>query len=201
MTGVGTRVLYGVDRPPRGVAWDHPRVPSVLLGPQPLRLNTHPVPAAFLTAGIERADRRQAVREWLELGCGDYAVARVRFVTAYLAFVEVEIQRGLTELETRLFDGLYHAADWAWSALRPLPRAWILLPSGPAMADFAFWDGQQLFAVQLGASPHSEALREAGAVVLQTPADPDQVLPDSFRKTWRGEGLPSSPFRRAITGP
>ena len=195
---LGRRVLYGLDRPPRGVAWDHPRVPSVLLGPQKLRLNTHPVPPAFLPAGIERATRREAVREWLELACGDYAVARVRFVAAYLAFVEAELQRGRAALQARLFDGLYHVEDWAWSALRPLPRAWIDLPGGPAMADFMFWDGAQLVAIQLGAGPNASALREAGALVLPAPGDLDQVLPDSFRQPWRSEALPSSPFRRSI---
>ena len=197
----GMRILYGLDRLPRGAAWDHPRVPSVLTGPEPLRLNTHPVPAAFLLAGIERANRQDAVREWLEMACGDYAVARVRFMATYLAFIEAEIQHSRAELERRLFGGLYRVEDWTWSALRPLPRAWIDLPGGPAMMDVAFWDAERLIAIQLDDTPRCEALREAGVLVLKAHTDLGQVLPDSFRKTWRGQCLPSSPFRRPISAP
>lgn len=154
-----------------------------------MRLNSHPVPAAFLPAGIERAGRRAAVQEWLELACGDYALARVRFVAAYLAFAEDDLLRFGAELD--LFKGLYTAEDWLWSALRPLPRAWIDLPDGPVMMDFAFWDGTQLFAVQL--APPVLTLRDAGIVVIQPPD-----YPSSFGTPWRSDRLPSSPFRRPI---
>ena len=193
------RILYGLDRPPRGIAWDHPRVPSVLLGPGPLRLNTHPVPPAFIPAGIECANRHAALREWLETACGDYAAARVRFVHQYLAFIDAELQNGRAGLN--LFEGLYTVEDWTWSALRPLPRAWIDVPGGPVTADFAFWTGTQVIAIQLAKASYSDILREAGVLVLESPGALDAVLPASFRNTWQSEALPSSPFRRAISPP
>ncbi len=193
---LGSRVLFGLDRPPRGVAWDHPRVPSVVLGPKPLRLNSHPVPAAFLPAGIRREDRRAAVREWLETACGDYAVARVRFIAAYLAFIEDDLERSCIELAARTFDALYQIEDWTWSALRPLPRAWIELATGAAAMDFAFWDGTRLYAVQLSSNPQAHLLEAAGIVTIGA-----SDFPTSFRTMWRTEPLPASPFRRPIPPP
>ena len=124
------RILYGLDRPPRGVAWDHPRVPSVVLDEAPLRLNSFAVPPAILAGGTERASRLAAVQAWLAQACGDYARARVQFVSAYLAFARAAPTGPEMDARIARFSGLFAAEDWTWSALRPLPRAWIEGPSG-----------------------------------------------------------------------
>jgi hypothetical protein len=169
------RLLWGLDRVPRGLAPDDPRLPGVTLGPAPLRLNSEPVPASIVPEAATHAARWAALAAWLDVACGDYAVPRRRALAAYLDFVRAELAAHRAELDDRLrrFDGLYTAADWAWSALRPLPRAW-LGADGPI--DIAFWDGAQLHRID-AASPR---------------------FPDSCHLFWRAETLPSSPFRRSF---
>ena len=41
------RLLYGLDQLPASVAVDDERLPSMVLGVAPLRLNSEPVPQAF----------------------------------------------------------------------------------------------------------------------------------------------------------
>jgi hypothetical protein len=167
------RLLWGLDRVPRGIPRDDPRLRGVELGPAPLRLNTEPVPAEIVPADTTHEARWAALAQWLEAACGDYAVTRRRAVAAYLDFVRAELNAHRAELADRAarFDGLYAAEDWAWSALRPLPRAW-LGDDGPI--DLAFWDGARLHRLDL-AAPR---------------------FPDACRFFWRAELLPSSPFRR-----
>jgi hypothetical protein len=167
------RVLYGLERLPRSLSLDDPRLPAVELGAGPLRLNTDPVPPAVLAeAGEGHAARFAAMTAWLQSFCGDYATAQRRFIVDYLAFIAAELDENRDALQAGLarYDGLYAVEDWAWSALRPLPRAWL----GGARLDMAFWDGSELIGID--------------------PAN--RRLPDSFRAFWAGEVLPRSPFRR-----
>jgi hypothetical protein len=170
------RLLWGLDRVPRGLSYDDPRLPGVTLGPAKLRLNTEPAPADIVPADTTHAARWTALARWLEAACGDYAATRRRAVAAYLDFVRAELDAHYAELAARCapFDGLFAAEDWAWSALRPLPRAW-LGDDGPI--DLAFWDGAQLHRIDL-AAPR---------------------FPDACRLFWRAEPLPSSPFRRPFS--
>jgi hypothetical protein len=164
------RLLYGLDRLPRSLPFDDPRLPGVELGPAPLRLNTEPVPAAVLASAVEgHAGRVAAMVAWLQSQCGDYAVTPRRAVADYITGCEAMIEAHRTALEAGLlrYAGLYAAEDWLWSALRPLPRAWVMTETGPVKYQVAFWDGERLLA--------------------ETPAAP----------FWHAEILPRSPFRRA----
>lgn len=173
------RVLYGLERVPRSV--DASRLPGVELGAAPLRLNSEPVPPVVLAgAAPGHAGRMAAARAWLHAACGDYAGARRRWVDAYLAWAEAAVA-DVAGLER--FRGVYAAEDWVWSALRPLPRAW--LPGSAGFVDFALWDGATVTAVCLAATPGGLD----GVHVVGAAWRPD----GSF---WRGETVPRSPFRR-----
>lgn len=168
------RLLFGLDRLPRSLPFDDPRLPGVDLGAAPLRLNTAPVPDAVLAgAGDTHASRLAALTAWLQSQCGDYAVPQRQFIASYLDWAAAELATHAQELADRLVGGLYAAEDWLWSALRPLPRAWIMTSAGPQHHNMAFWDGTALI--------------------------PDGRVHGAF---WRAETLPRSPFRRpAIPSP
>ena len=193
------RVLWGVDRPPAGVAWDNPRLPGLTLGPAPLRLNTLPVPPALVDGGTERASRPGAVLAWLQAGCGEYARPRRRFMADYLAWAARAVAGPALDARVARFAGLFAPEDWAWSVLRPLPRAWLAGPDGPMGADILFWDGRQPLAVLLG-DGNEAALAAAGAacVRLRPGQALDDALPPAVQDAWQGDTLPASPFRRAL---
>ena len=170
------RLLFGLDRVPGSLPFDHPRLPGVEVGPAPLRLNTVPVPPAVLgDAGDGHAARLAAMQEWLQGQCGDYAVHDRGFIASYLAAVSAQIEAHRTGLAALLqgFAGLYSPEDWTWSALRPLPRAWQRSEAGPVGLGMVFWDGQR--------------------VIPGSCAPPNEF--------WRGEILPRSPFRRLLPAP
>ena len=66
------RILFGLDRLPRTMDADDPRLPGVPAEGGVLRLNTVPLPAAAM-AGVagDHAARLAALRRWLEGQCGD----------------------------------------------------------------------------------------------------------------------------------
>ena len=167
------RVVYGLERLPRSMSLDDPRLPSVELGPAALRLNSFAVPDPVLAeAGEGHAARAAAMTAWLLSFCGDYAAAPRRFIASYMDFIADEVRRNGDALAADLarYHGLYAVEDWTWSALRPLPRAWI----GGERIAMAFWDGSEIIALD--------------------PAAPE--LSAKFRAFWTGETLPKSPFRR-----
>jgi hypothetical protein len=204
------RIPFGLDRLPRSISIDDPRLPTAPAGAGPLRLNTEPLPqAAMPEAASDHPARTAAAIDWLGSLCGDYAPARRRFVTTYFAFLaeQLDTHRAALIAELARYDGLYTADDWLWSALRPLPRAWLFGPEGPVPAEIAFWDGRQPFAIELSArdTPRVIALRTAGLSVLRIapdaladPATLGTLLPAPFHGFWRGQTLPASPFRRPI---
>jgi hypothetical protein len=204
------RIPFGLDRLPRAIGADDPRLPAAPIDVGPLRLNTEPVPpAAMLEEASDHAARVAAVINWLAGQCGDYAPLRRRFIIAYFAVLATQIDTHRTALAADLagYDGLYAPDDWLWSALRPLPRAWLAGSGGPIPAEIAFWDGTQPLAIELSVHDTSRqaALAEAGVTVLRIPpdavADPAALgglLPAPFHIFWRGQNLPASPFRRPI---
>lgn len=204
------RIPFGLDRLPRSIGVDDPRLPAAPAGPSPLRLNTESVPAnAMPEAAGDHAARVAAAMDWLASQCGDYAPLRRRFITTYFAFLAAELDSHRAALAADLarYDGLYTPDDWLWSGLRPLPRAWLASPSGPLPAEIAFWDGAQPLAIELSArdSPRHAALRDAGVPVLRIgpdaladPAALGALLPAPFHDFWRGQTLPASPFRRPV---
>jgi hypothetical protein len=187
------RIPFGLDHLPRRLALDDTRLRGVTVDPAPLRLNTEPLPPDALVAVADHAARVAAAVAWLHDLCGDYAPPRRQFIIAYFDFLSAHIAEHRAQLAEALarYDGLYAPSDWFWSALRPLPRAW--LPAGDRLlpADIAFWDGAQLLAFERDSRRRS-ALHEAGIAII----DSIDELPDSFRSFWRDQTLPMSPFRR-----
>ncbi len=204
------RIPFGLDRLPRSISIDDPRLPTAPAGTSPLRLNTEPLPqAAMPEAANDHPARTAAAIDWLVSLCGDYAPSRRRFITTYFAFLaaQLAIQRAALAVDLARYDGLYTPDDWLWSALRPLPRAWLVGPDGPIPAEIAFWDGTRPVAIELSArdTPRQAALRAAGLPVLRIapdvladPATLGTLLPATFHDFWRGQTLPASPFRRPI---
>jgi hypothetical protein len=201
------RIPYGLDRLPRSIALDDPRLRCAVVGDEPLRLNSEPVPPdAMPLATGDHASRVAAAKEWLESLCGDYAPLRRQFTDAYLRFVAAQIEAHREELAARLepYDGLYLPDDFLWSAPRPLPRGWVPVASQLLPADMVFWDGTQPIAIELAArnTDRQRALLTAGVTVYRIEhsmfAGLDAILPTSFSRFWEGQTLPSSPFRRSI---
>jgi hypothetical protein len=166
------RIFYGLERMPRSLSPDDPRLPFVEPGSAALRLNTIPLPyAAWAEAGPGHEAHWAALEAWLLAQCGDYNKALRRSVTQYLARVSTEVTARRAEIEASLarFEGLYQPEDWSWSALRPLPRAWWQEGEAWRRADLAFWDGREVMSA-----------------------------PPPAMDFWAGECLPRSPFRRVI---
>jgi hypothetical protein len=205
------QIPFGLDRLPRTIALDDPRLRCVEVGNDRLRLNTKPVPADAMPLAIgDHAARVAAATAWLMSLCGDYAPLQRQFIPAYFNFIAAQIDAHRAELAERLkpYDGLYAPEDFLWSALRPLPRGWVPAQGGLLPADTVFWDGVQSIAIEVSAreTDKQRALQAAGVTVhLIEPnmlsGDPvhlGQILPENFRRFWDGQRLPSSPFRRPI---
>ena len=170
-----TRVLYGLERVPRTMAADDPRLPSVVLGSEPLRLNTVPLPRDAWGADVStHAGRMAALEAWLSAQCGDYNINLRRAVTQVLGAMQAAMNLSEIAADLARFDGLYQPQDRFWSAPRPLPRAWWFSDGAWQRADLAIWDGARLHAIDIR--------------TLE--------LPPICREFWREAVLPMSPFRR-----
>jgi hypothetical protein len=182
-----------------------------MVGNQSLRLNSEPVPADAMPLEIgDHAARVAAAIAWLVSLCGDYAPLRRQFIASYFGFIAAHLDAHRAELVERAkpYDGLYAPEDWLWSALRPLPRGWLPAKDQLLPADIVFWDGTRAIAVELSAreTERQKALQAAGMTVCRI--EPDTLakepgllggmLPESFRRFWDGQTLPSSPFRRRV---
>ncbi|MBW4091234.1 MAG: hypothetical protein HIU82_09005, partial [Proteobacteria bacterium] len=113
------RILFGLDRLPRTMGADDPRLPGVPAAGGVLRLNTEALPAAAMEgAGTDHAARMAALVRWLEGLCGEYAAVRRRFAALYCEMVRASVAARREELAAGLarFDGLYAPEDWVWSA-------------------------------------------------------------------------------------
>jgi hypothetical protein len=201
------RIPFGLDRLPRSIALDDPRLRCAVVGEQKLRLNSEPVPADAMPLAIgDHAARVAAAIDWLTGLCGDYAPLRRQFIGCYFDFIAAHVEAHRDELAERVkpYDGLYAPEDFLWSALRPLPRGWVPAAGALLPADVVFWDGAQVVAIELSAreTEKQRALAAAGVTVYRIEADAfgrlDDIMPDGFRRFWEGESLPSSPFRRPI---
>jgi len=201
------RLLFGMDRLPRSMTLDDPRLPGVALNAAPLRLNAEPLPVEQVAAGQGgHAARMAAAEAWLVAACGSYAPLRQRFVAFWLRFAAAHVASHQGELVERLrrFDGLYAPEDFVWSALRPLPRALLPVPDGVVPVDAAFWDGTRIVAVLLGSAPDISApgVTACRLSAAELERDPETVvterLPAGFLRFWQSETLPVTPFRRAL---
>ena len=198
------RIPFGLDRLPRTLRADDPRLPGVIVDRDKLRLNTEPLPPEAMASAVDNhAARTAAMKQFLRGLCGDYAPQRLRFVDCYIDCMTAHLEAHQDEQARDLqrYDGLYAPQDWLWSALRPLPRAWLASDAGMALVDFAFWDGTQAIAIDVGGGGQGQAglmCRVGSDVLAGSPQALLEVLPDSFRCFWRGQTLPVSPFRRPI---
>ncbi len=208
------RILFGLDRLPRTMDADDPRLPGVPAEGGMLRLNTEPLPAAAM-AGVagDHAARLAALRRWLEGLCGEYAAVRRRFVALYCEMVSAAVAARREELAAGLarFDGLYAPEDWVWSAPRPLPRAWVPGAGGLVFAEVAFRLAEGPVAVVLGEPGRSGqeaallaagvAVRRVGASVLADGAAAlGAALGEGFWRFEAGERVPVGAFRWGVGG-
>ena len=160
------------------------------------------------------AARLNFLREHLFSLCDLWAKPPRQFLDAYFAWVAAALadERAQGEL-TATAGGLFAPTDWSFAALRPLPSA--LLPAGgdTVRADFAFWTGTSLVAIELPVERRAKRrdelarVRASGATMIELGladlADTAALamkLPPAFAGFWRGIKLPRSPFgARSLT--
>ena len=161
-----------------------------------------------------------ALAERLAALCDPWATAPRRFLARYVALITATIAERADELAARLarFGDLYRIEDFAFSALRPLPRAHVRRADGSGWiaVDFGFWSGDAVITLEVAdarrtarrrAAEHA-ALQEAGAIVVAlAPALLDSEtavlagqLPAPLRDFLDGETLPGSPFAAGALG-
>lgn len=198
------RIPFGLDRLPRTLQPDDPRLPGAVVGTDKLRMNTEPLPAeAMESAADNHTARVSAMKQYLRGLCGNYAPRRLDFIECYIDCMAAYLDAHRDELTRDLqrYDGLYALEDWLWSALRPLPRAWLPADTSIALVDFAFWDGTQAIAIDVSGTHEKAGIvmcRIAPDALAGDPCALLDMLPDGFRRFWRDQNLPVSPFRRAI---
>jgi hypothetical protein len=199
------RIPFSLDRLPRTLEPDDPRLPGVTVGADKLRLNTEPLPVEAMVSAVgDHIERVAAMKEFLRGLCGDYAPLRLRFVDHYLDCMAAHLATHRDELarDLQAYHGLYAPEDWLWSALRPLPRAWLRAGAGMVAVDFAFWDGVQSIAIDVGGgvveASNITVCRIAPTALADHPVALLDLLPASFRCFWQAQILPVSPFRRPI---
>jgi len=192
--------------------------PAVTLRPSvPLRLSDGPYPfpePPDLIGIAGTSERLDLLREHLQSLCGLWDRPARLFLDAYFRFIDATIAASALALAalSGKSGGLFVPADWSFSALRPLPQAQLLADSAaPVRADFAFWTGDALVAIELQASANPRRHRQeelarlaaAGITVVAVPAAAlqeqgerllVQLLPSPLQEFWRGVSLPASPF-------
>ena len=189
----------------------------------PLRLNDGPYDFAELppAAGTGTVAERLAIlRDHLAEFCDQWAKRPRQFVALYFRFIDgvIAADRAAIGAHVKKFGGLFTADDYAFSALRPLPRAHLPVAGDTHVrVDFAFWTGERLVAVDIAGDEargsawqdRAQRLEGAGVQRVEIPSaaiakdDPDVLraaLPTEFATFWRGEPLPSSPFRATSLG-
>jgi len=202
---------------PYGTGTPLPGGPAVTIDTSardPLRLNDGPYSYEDGTQrpGSSAAERLDFLRDHLIELCDMWAKRPRQFVALYFRFIARIMERDRTAIgeKARKLGGLFTADDFAFSALRPLPRAHI----NGTRVDFAFWTGSTLVAADVtgddakGAAWEARRARlaAAGAQILEIPAAIiarddvavlEEFLPREFGAFWQDEALPSSPFKAA----
>ena len=189
----------------------------------PLRLNDGPYDFAELppAAGTGTVAERMAILcDHLTGFCDQWAKRPRQFVALYFRFIDGVIAADRAAIDAGLarFGGLFTADDYAFSALRPLPRAHLPVAGDQRLrVDFAFWTGERLIAVDItGDEAHGAAWEErrhrldaggiqrieipAPVIAKDDPAALGKSLPAEFATFWRGEPMPSSPFKATSLG-
>ncbi len=204
------------------------RVPCVTVAEAPdgaLRLDGWPGGShAALNSDSPGDDQLEMLRRALLRHCDPWRRSQHRFLECYFDFVADHVENHRQALMDRLerFSDLFQYHDWVYSALMPLPRAYLHAPDagepfGPGTlvrVDFAFWTGTTAIVIEIpGNATRSpvtdrrhDRLRRAGAIVVELA---DQVLeaanaatfeaelPEDLRLFWRDRALPSGPLKPA----
>jgi hypothetical protein len=212
-------VPYGVEDWTQGGANAAPTVEIGRAQGAPLRLNTmpwqFPTPPDLLRLATT-AERLDFLRVHLQSLCGLWDRLPRLFLERYFGAIDATIDANGPELVAALgaSAGLFAPRDWSFSALCPLPRAHLPLDGSNAGArvrvDFAFWTGSGLIAVELsGTATMSRARRAAVDVLKDNRVEWIEIAGEALERRdmralaplldrfWRGERLPSSPFRPA----
>jgi len=156
--------------------------------------------------------------------CDPWRRSQHRFLERYFDFVARHVENHRDELTRRLepFAGLFQYRDWVYSALMPLPRAYVHAPDsgepfGPESlvpVDFAFWTGAATIVVEIpGKSTRSSVtdrrhgrLRRSGARIVEltddvlepaNTAEFEDALPAGLHRFWRDLALPAGPLKPA----
>jgi len=185
-----------------------------------LRLSDGPYPfpePPDLVRIVTTADRLALLNEHLQSLCSVWDRPAQAFLDAYFRWIDRTIAanaEALAAVSART-GGLFAPADWSFAAPRPLPQAHLCPDAGPPVrADFAFWLGDGLLAIELrGAGTRRQRQEElarlaaAGIAVLALDAVALQrdgaallasVLPPPFQRFFAGLLLPASPFGPAL---
>lgn len=189
-----------------------------------LRLNSDTgrrVPPERLTELAGTEAKLAATKEEAARGLDLFARHPRRFLDLYFAFIAERIESERDSLEKRLAwsGGLFGHRDWAFSALRPLPRAALAEIAGDKarplqpVADFAFWTGEEALLVAIRATGAAPAAGDAAGMPVRTisltPGDlaaPERLFTaerfgGAFAAFWEGEDGPAGPYRpRGLEG-
>lgn len=173
-------------------------------------------PPERLSEVPDNAAKLKALKEEIARDIDLFARHQRAFLDLYFAFIDAQVADHSAALESRLAwsGGLFTAADYAFSAWRPLPNTAIaLLTDGQAKqgvltCDVAFWTGAHLIALSVKAVPPMRGvlppLSEACLVQAALPTSDiakgrdlfaDTPVPPEFLTFWETEAVPSSPFR------
>jgi hypothetical protein len=212
-------VPYGVEEWTHDGANAAPTVEIDRALASPLRLNTMPwhfPTAPDLLRLAATAERLDFLRANLQSLCGLWDRLQHLFLDRYFGAIAATIDAHEPELTAALGPsaGLFKPCDWSFSALCPLPRAHVPLDASYAGArvrvDFAFWTGSALIAVELsGAATMSrarrtelETLKRSGIEAIEMTGEAlerggARAFAPILDRFWRGERLPSSPFKPA----
>jgi hypothetical protein len=189
-----------------------------------LRLNSDTgrrVPPERLTELAGTDAKLAAAKEAAARGLDLFARNPRRFLDNYFDFIAARIEAERDSLEERLAwsGGLFGHRDWAFSALRPLPRAAPAeIASGKArpvqpVSDFAFWTGEEALLVAIRATGAAPAAGDAAGLPVRTisltPGDlaaseslfTTERFGGAFTNFWEGEDCPAGPYRpRGLEG-
>jgi len=211
------RIPYGVSEYSPGSR----TLEAAVATPLSLRLNNSryeidELPEAARSGTV--AERLAYLRDYHEELCGDYARRPRQFIALYFRLIDAVMAATRPALEEKAarFGGLFGWQDYAFSALRPLPRAHVPTDGGFERADFAFWTGPRLVVIDLAGetrgpswSERCRRLETAGASLIELPTtalvgdDPQKLqdfLPPEIAVACLQESMPSAPFKTAPLG-
>lgn len=204
----------------RGVA--HPSFTVRANETLPIRLNSDlglRFPPDLLSTIPTNEEKLAYLRHEIAGALDLFANYQRKFLNRYFDFIVDRCAGAAERLEAGLAwsGGLFHAEDFVFSALWPLPDCTLTLltdtgfqPAGTC--DFAFWTGRHVIAVTLTGSPDrrdTENMEESSPIfgivkpvaISATDLNTDPVLfleprfPPEFGSFWQSDHVPSSPFR------